>query len=72
MEGKAYEFAIWGIPPGKDEETLLVAMPHGKPITTIIEAQRLAEALLSQHQCRNVRIQHIDGSLPDFTVRNRY
>jgi hypothetical protein len=60
------EYAIWGIPPGQSEETLLLAMPQGKPITDRAEADKLMATLQSKHGCRNCRIQTLDGSIPNF------
>lgn len=60
------EFAIWGIPPNAQEETLLAAMPHGKPITTRAHAERIKAELEKKHACKAVRIQEIDGTLPAF------
>ncbi len=60
------EYAIWGIPPGQSDETLLVAMPGGKPITSAFQANRLAELMADKHKCTKVRVQKLDGSIPGF------
>lgn len=60
------EYAIWGIPNGSSEETLLVAMPGGKPITDKSVAENLKALLETAHGCKNCRIQELDGSAPDF------
>lgn len=60
------EFAIWGIPAGANDETLLVAMPGGKPIVDRATAERMLGALQSVHGCRQCRIQILDGSMPKF------
>lgn len=62
------EYAIWGIPPKQEDETLLVAMPNGKPITSRKEAERLMALLATKHGCRNCRIQCIDGRVPNFVI----
>ncbi len=60
------EFAIWGKPPGHDQETLLYAMPQGKPVTSRAEAERVKAILESGHGCTDCRIQELDGEAPDF------
>ena len=61
------EFAIWGVPPHQTEEALLIDKPHGKVITDRDYAERLVRELEEKHGCTKVRIQELDGTLPDFT-----
>ena len=56
------EYAIWGIPQGQHEDTLLVAMPNGKPITDKNEAKRIVALLEKKYGATKVRIQEIDLS----------
>ena len=62
------EYAIWGIPAGRSEETLLVSMPGGKPITSRAVADKLAIEMRSvRFGARSVRVQELDMSVvPDF------
>lgn len=60
------EYAIWGKPPQQNEETLLCAMPNGKPITERKDAENIKAALESVHGCTDCRIQTLDGTMPDF------
>ena len=53
------EYAIWGVPPGETEETLLVATPKGKPITSKDDADRWALAC-ERRGATEVRIQAVD------------
>ena len=54
------EYAIWGIPPGQTEETLLLAKPQGKFITDRGHAERLKKLLEEKYGATKVRIQEID------------
>jgi hypothetical protein len=65
------EYVIWGIPPGQADETILLAEPNGKPITSIEAAQRFLERLETKHGCTRCRIQTLDGSLPNFIAAIR-
>lgn len=62
------EYAIWGKPPQHENETLLCAMPHGKPITERAAAEKIKAELESVHGCTDCRIQTIDGDIPDFAA----
>lgn len=62
------EFAIWGIPPGQTESTLLYAMPGGLPVTDGQEANRVLKILEKNHGCTRCYIQTIDGTTPDFAA----
>ncbi len=53
------EFAIWGIPPDKTEETLL----HTKA-ESLREAETVKRILESRFGCRRVRIQIMNLSSP--------
>ena len=46
------EFAIWGIPPGETEETILYTKAD-----SLEQAQRVAVALGARHGCSGVRVQ---------------
>ena len=59
------EYVIWGIPPGKTDETLLLVRPGNNPITCRETAERLLKILETQHQITGGRIQGIDLSTPD-------
>lgn len=65
------EYAIWGKPPSQNEETLLCAMPDGKPITERARAEHIKAILESNHGCKDCRIQTLDGTAPDFAVTIR-
>lgn len=54
------EYAIWGIPKGETSETLLLAMPQGKPIEDMATAKRLEKLLVEKYGARRTRIQEID------------
>lgn len=54
------EYALWGIPPGKSEEVLLLARPHGKFITEKAQADKLKKILEEKHGATKVRIQELD------------
>lgn len=56
------EYAIWGIPKGGSSDTLLIAMPDGKPITNRAEALRFVKLLQDKYGARKVRVQEIDMS----------
>lgn len=60
------EYAIWGKPPGAEDETLLCAMPNGAPITSYDRASCIKDELESVHGCTACRIQTLDGTAPDF------
>lgn len=54
------QYAIWGKPPGADEERLLVAKPHGQWLTNKARAERIRDELEREHGCTALRIQEID------------
>ena len=54
------EYAIWGIPQGSTSETLLLAMPQGRPIEDKAEAKRLERLLVEKYGASRTRIQEID------------
>jgi len=60
------EYVIWGIPEGARQETLLLARVNGEFITDENEAKSLAHFLEIEKNCTKVRIQTIDGTMPDF------
>jgi hypothetical protein len=53
------EFAIWGIPDGHADETLLLSTPQGQPITNMEEAKNLAAIIAEQYGATKIRIQTI-------------
>ncbi len=55
-----FEYVLWGIPPNKTEEELLVAKVKGNFITDIHDAQKIKHTLENMYHCKNVRIQKID------------
>ena len=57
------EFIIWGVPPDSADDD---EVPLLTTCRTRQEAQQAIKLLASRYGCRNMRIQHIDGSLPDF------
>ena len=58
-EGKA-EFVIWGVPPKKKDEELLVANVKGKPLTDKKQAQHILDVLTDKYGITKGRIQTID------------
>lgn len=61
------EYVIWGILPGaKDEDVLVTKTPDGNLITRLSVAQMAVKVCIRKGATK-VRIQRIDGSLPDFT-----
>lgn len=62
------EYALFGTPPGATDETLLLAMPGGEPITDRGAAERYKETLTTAHGCTGVRIVALDGTVPDFAA----
>jgi hypothetical protein len=61
------EYALWGIPANAQEETLLLAKVDGEFITTHSDAEKYKAVLENKYGCKSVRIQMLDGSLPDFS-----
>ena len=60
------EYVIWGIPAGETSETLLIAKWEGRYLTNLILVKELASMLITEKGCGGVRVQVIDGSIPDF------
>ena len=54
------EYVIWGIPPGKSSEDLLLTVYKEKAITNSGLAKRLAKLLEDKHGVTRTRIQEID------------
>jgi hypothetical protein len=66
------EYVLWGVPPGKKDEDLLIGTQGGKPITSKSQADKLKVWLETEKKCKKVRIQTLDLSTPpDFmgTIR---
>lgn len=66
---EAVEYVVWGIPPGKSDEEVLVTRVPGKtaPISTQKEADTIA-AMCTKKGAKRVRVQKLDMSTPpDFT-----
>ena len=63
MATKKHEYAVWGIPPGDTDETVLFTRAR-----TAAEARAAAAALADRHGCIAVRIQtlRLDGIDIDF------
>lgn len=59
------EYVVWGVPPGHKDETLLIAMPGGKPITDKDQANKYKQIAVNKGATK-VRIQVVDGGAPDF------
>lgn len=61
------EFVIWGVSgDDPDEQVLLSQLPDGSPIPSRATAEKLVTWLASRHGCSRMRIQEIDGCVPDF------
>lgn len=61
------EYVIWGVPPGKNEEQLLLSKIEGKVITDPDIANKLKNVLETKHQCTKIRIQKVNMSDGDFS-----
>lgn len=62
------EYVIWGVPPGKTDEDLLVSKLEGKTVTDLKIAERVKDVLETKHGCKNVRIQTVNMSDNDFSA----
>lgn len=61
------EYVIWGVcGDDPDEQVLLTMLANGKPIPSRDIASKLMEYLAKHRGCHGMRIQEIDGALPDF------
>ena len=58
--GMMKEYAIWGIPKGGTDETLLIAKIDGKEIRDKGVAERLVKLLGEKYGATELRIQEID------------
>lgn len=67
-ESSNVEYVIWGIPPGKSDESLLVAKLEGKPVTDKNAAEKVKSVLEDKHGCTEVRIQTVNLSDNDFSA----
>ena len=56
------EFVIWGNAPGSDEQSLLLTLHKGKPITDIRQAIACKLWLRDCKGCSNLKIQEIELS----------
>jgi hypothetical protein len=54
------EYVIWGIPPNKTDETLLLTAINGKKITDINKAKEYMDILKTKHNCSKLRIQSVN------------
>jgi hypothetical protein len=68
------EYAIWGVPPGADDETLLCAINRETnwESPTMADARRIVGVLENKHGCRRVRIQCLDMSAPAESVQDMF
>jgi len=62
------EYVIWGVPPHKEKEELLLSEFKGKAITDLKTAEIVVKLLESQIGCTQCRIQTVD--LSDFGFSN--
>jgi hypothetical protein len=58
------EYVIWGLPPGKTDE--LDRAPLYTLARSMEEAQKVMAILEKEHGCREMTVQVLDGTLPDF------
>jgi hypothetical protein len=61
-ESAATEYVLWGVPPGKSEEAILMTSFDGKTITDPKVAENLKKVLSDKHKCTKVRIQTVNMS----------
>lgn len=64
------EFVVWGIPPGENQEVLLLTEVGGKKIKSLKSAERFKVILETEHQFRSVRIQTIN--LKDYNLSKEF
>jgi hypothetical protein len=57
------EYVIWGIPPGADQESILLCNPGGHAITdsSLLDGYK---SKLSELGCNSLRVQEIDFCKP--------
>jgi hypothetical protein len=60
MKDDYFEYVIWGKPPGRNNDDLLMTVCEGKPITDKDLAERLCRTLEKYHGCTDTRIQTLD------------
>lgn len=62
MSKSRKEYAIWGVPKGQTEETLLMAKFDGEFIVGVRLARKLADRLGKEFGATKIRIQELDMS----------
>ena len=55
------EWVIWGIPRGANDETILLSKIKDRSLIA-----GYIKLLNKKYGCRNMRVQHIDGTPPNF------
>lgn len=58
------EYVIWGLTAGKTDK--LDELPLYTKAKTKQEAEKVMSILASKHGCHEMRIQVLDGSMPNF------
>lgn len=59
-----FEYVIWGKKPHESQESLLLTMIGGKPITNKETAKKALSWLANKHHCQGLRLQEINLSNP--------
>jgi hypothetical protein len=63
-KGKAMEYVIWGLTA--DQTDKLHEQPLYTNATSMEQARKVMRILAEKHNCHAMRIQVIDGTIPDF------
>ena len=61
------EYVIWGLTANQVVDLDLNEQPLYTKATSMDEARKVMQILEEKHDCHAMRIQVIDGSIPDFT-----
>ena len=61
------EYVIWGLTANQVADLDLNEKPLYTKATSMDEARKIMRILEEKHDCHALRIQVIDGSIPDFT-----
>jgi hypothetical protein len=61
------EYVIWGLTANQVADLDLNEQPLYTKATSMDEARKTMQILKEKHDCHAMRIQVIDGSIPDFT-----
>lgn len=60
------EYVVWGLTP--DQSDKLDEQPLYTNATSMEQARKAMDILADKHKCHAMRIQVIDGAIPDFAA----